>query len=137
MKKANKIITNNFPTQCYEVAPPSYYLDINKFNKCDISCSLCIDSPTNCSNQIPNWYYLDISIYKKCDISCSTCIGWTINDCLQCAPNYYKISTHKFPTQCYNNDISGYYFDIDTYKKCDISCLTCIGGLINDCKECA
>ncbi len=62
-------------------------------------------------------------VYEKliydhpCYASCFTCIGGTINDCLQCAPNYYKISTNNFPTQCYEVAPPSYYLEINKFSK--------------------
>jgi hypothetical protein len=80
-----------------------------------------------------------------CYQTCLTCTGMgdaTNNNCLQCAPNLYKMSDN--PNNCYSNaDIpQGYYLDTSTktYTKCYISCLTCAnGGDIsnNNCSTCA
>ena len=51
----------------------------------------------------------------KCDISCGSCLV-TSNNCTSCSPNYYKILTSSFPTQCYNQIPSyGYILNSNSY----------------------
>ena len=101
--------------------------------------------PYHCINEselpTPN-YYVDPNNdkYTKCNLTCMTCNGPGDNDCESCdGENFFKVEF--FEGQClhYSNIPKDYYKIKQAsnyhYKKCDISCLTCLGEE-NNCTEC-
>ena len=86
-------------------------------------------------------YFLDTELdkIKRCHDACQTCDGPYPNNCILCSDGYYHKEDDNIG--CFNNDSigQGYYFDTDIYKKCYISCKTCViggDGTNNNCIKC-
>jgi len=73
-----------------------------------------------------------------CYPSCEKCTLDNSKDyCTSCKVNYFKKEDKNFPTECFlsSSPVQGYYFSMTTFKKCDISCLTCSSK--DNCDSCA
>jgi hypothetical protein len=126
-------------TNCYQSAipPDGYYLDNNTWKKCYTGCQACTDYPLDpstdmkcikCSNgylqQGTNCY----SNSQKCFQLCKTCTEFPTDPskdmlCKTCITNYFpKVDE---PSNCFTGVVQLYYLDIDIYRKCYPSCLTC------------
>ncbi|KAL4470417.1 hypothetical protein ABPG74_012028 [Tetrahymena malaccensis] len=124
--------------------------------RCDTSCKTCHGQNNNqcdsCSNsrflidfdtkicqtcQTENNYFQDGFYCKKCHDSCKKCKNQDATQCTECSES---------PNQLYFRDglcqkcdeQEGFYIKDDKIScgKCDPSCKTCFGGLINQCKTC-
>jgi len=162
--ECNKIskyyFVQNQPNVCKNTTPFGYYfkLDSEMYMNCDISCQTCENSASYCSNcntsqgyfplfdninkclnSTPEGYFFSSTNkkYEKCDISCKTC-ETSSNNCILCNTinNYYPLENER--NTCKNSAPSGYYFNIDLniFKFCDTSCLTCEGSPTN-CITCS
>ena len=140
--------------------------DPNILRKCYETCSKC-SSSGNYGN--PNCIECSTDAYplyednKKCYFSplegyrliddvwynetlcpnvCSTCTETLVEglmNCLTCIDDYYKLEDNL--TECYegSSEVDGYYFDVDIFKKCYISCETCSNpsnAENHNCKKC-
>jgi len=150
------ISTSNFPTECYNTAPDGYYLYINIYRKCDISCKNCIGISTNCTrcsdnyhkistsifptkcyNTPPEGYYFNIisNTYNICHSPCNDCVD-TPNKCISCIINYYF--DPEINNKCIDNAPNGYFINNLKKKieKCDESCKNCLNSS-DYCIECS
>lgn len=137
-----------------------YYFDttLNYYIKCDVSCTSCNLNKMNCiqcnisgkyypkvdnvkscilSTNPPSGYYFNAQTSKHefCDNSCMTCIS--IKSCLTCTLNFYPIENNLNDCRNSSSISNDYFLDYDAkiYKKCDISCETCINKSV-DCLKC-
>lgn len=148
-EKCKLIITIH---NCYEGCSECYGVGTAD----DMNCRTCDngkgyykisgDTSSNCYKS-PSGYYLDDTVYKRCYESCSSCSGAGTNlnnNCTDCGVNYYPSSDDS--TQCWNSTTKPdnfYYSDerIDKieYKKCHVSCLSCLGAgsdSYTNCSKC-
>jgi hypothetical protein len=147
------------PNNCV-LQPNGYFLNSNKWEKCNISCKSCIGSGSHCSecadnyykledksntcgdssdpNNSPDGYYFQSTpekIFKLCDKSCSTCIE-NAKNCKKCSNNYYYIEGN-LDNSCTNTPPENHYLDkkLNLYRKCDIQCIDCENES-NYCTKC-
>jgi len=131
-------------------SPDGYFFnsETKLHEKCDESCKTCIetnkkcilcnsdkkylyrleDRNTTCSRNCPDGYnnIPEKEFCKNCHKICKTC-ETDINNCKSCEAglNLIELKTNKFT--CLKGT-EGYYLDkeMNYYRKCDISCKTCI-----------
>jgi hypothetical protein len=82
-----------------------------------------------------------IATINSCNDACLTCPdGTTQNtECTTCKEDSQFYSIVGNPNACYSKDTlpsSNYYLDSKTWTQCDISCLTCSGGISTNCLTC-
>jgi len=158
--KINTCIIKNLDLNYFDTAAnQGYFLDIinSKYFLCDVSCVTCVnnkdkclqcktasnyfplvDNINSCKNMALVGYYLNATtkIYEFCDKSCRTCVDSPAN-CTECktADKYFKLDDQ--PNTCKNAPPDGYYFEnaVQFYKRCDVSCFTCIDNP-NKCTKC-
>jgi hypothetical protein len=101
-----------------------------------------VDKMTSCFNGSIPKFYLDGYVYQKCHPLCQSCSKYPTDPgvnmfCDSCIPGFYPKSDN--PTSCFTGDLNEYYLDIDVYKKCYDSCISCnVYGTANNhsCKLC-
>jgi hypothetical protein len=140
-------------TKCYLTSDtvPGYYFSTNIFKKCYTSCNSCSqtgtitnhlcdtciagsvileDKITQCfpSTSTQAGYFFASDKFKKCFDKCDSCsqTGDSTNHLCTTCISGFSHSEDK-TTQCYSNadHLSGYYFSINTFKKCYSSCDSC------------
>jgi hypothetical protein len=127
------------PSNCYRslLPPDGYYLDNNTWKKCYTGCQACTTYPPNPSTDMKctkcSYGYLKqntncYSLSQKCFKLCETCTEFPIDPskdmlCKTCITNYFpKVDE---PSNCFTGVIQLYYLDLDIYRNCYPSCLTC------------
>ena len=133
---------------------------------CPLNCQTCtLNNSIICTSCFPGTY-LNNSICQYCDPTCGTCSGGLSNNCISCNINkfFYLQSCfsncpnntvadpfNKVCQRCSSplcqlcslenlNEcqvcLDGYYPNNNICLMCDSSCLTCNGGLFNNCISC-
>ena len=142
-----KTINNTIYINCYQKNDPvilneNYFLEGNKYSKCNDSCKTCINNISciecaegyypildqynnpeedHCYKISPKGYYLKTNGkigYKKCFETCSACFGEgneKENKCINCTENYIKYGYDS--TRCTNKTIPGYFWKINPDNK--------------------
>ena len=118
---------NCISTEC---ADDAYYLHEDK--------TKCYFSPLEGYRLIGDEWYNETLCPNVCETCTETLVEGLMN-CLTCIDGYYKLENNL--TECYegSSEIDGYYFDVDIFKKCYLSCETCSNPsyLYNhNCKVC-
>jgi hypothetical protein len=138
-------------TSCFVSPVNGYYLDTNNiFQKCYSTCATCTntagtatnhqcklclanyfpksDNLTSCFTGTIDGYYFDktANLYQKCYSTCKVCnsVG-TLSDhlCTVCLDTYFpKVDAL---TSCFTGNQDSYYFDVNIYRTCYLSCKTC------------
>jgi hypothetical protein len=132
---AGYLLDNNIWKRCYIACKTcnSYPIDLSV----DMGCTSCVDgyypkeeNPTSCFQGNIEHYFFNGSMYRKCFNLCKSCTGYPTNylsDMLcesnSCISGYYpKIDNMS---NCFYDNIPGYYFDGSIYQRCYSSCATC------------
>lgn len=132
-----------------------YNYNICKF--CDPNCQDCSAyNPYSCTSCAPGYYPLvslpsycylkntnvygyffdsSTNVFKKCESSCKFCNSSQRN-CTTCVSYYYPVLNNY--DICYLNTVQVpyYYFETDSFKKCDTSCKQCGGPNPGQCQTC-
>ena len=157
--KYYQLIDDSFTCILDSKSPDNYYYNISTFKheRCDISCSTCVDlankckfcnnakdyyplvdDTTNCKNYPPVGYFFqnldNVKIYKLCDVSCYTCID-NLLKCTKCADKYFYLEDVQY--SCKNYALPNYFLDVskNLYSRCNIQCDLCIENP-NKCTKC-
>lgn len=124
----------NTPHSKYMLCDDSCINCVNSKDYC-LSCKIVknyyplIDNRNSCKSSAPIGYYFNTvsRLYEFCDISCYTCVNSPAY-CTECktANKYYKLDDKN--DVCKNYPPDGYYFEtaVQWYKRCDVSCYTCV-----------
>jgi len=157
------IASSNNLNNCVANCPDGFYNDkvSLKCQTCPRNCKTCINveqclSCKNeyffqeenklCLNNCPIRYYSQViindnnkineskNICKKCKPECFVCTG-SQDNCLSCEQGYFYYAIGK---ECLVDCPQGFYknFITNQCQICDLSCLECVGNLVNDCIKC-
>jgi hypothetical protein len=128
--------------KCYSLCqscsdyPSNPDIDMNcKLNSCVKGYFPKIDNMTSCFRDAIPGYSFDGTVYQKCYPLCQSCNGYPTEPNIDMLCNSNSCIAGYYPkidntTSCFQDDLSGYYFDIasKTYMLCYPSCFTCSAG---------